>query len=128
MIVRLCSGLGNQMFQYAFGRSVSRARNETLLFKKYNLGWGNQRAYSLGAFNVGVKFKRWVFGPTFKDTAFCYNPDVFTAPPGSYYVGYWQTEKYFDEPLVRAELSLRAPVSPESECIAAQIRSRPSAF
>lgn len=128
MIVRLMSGLGNQMFQYAFGRSVSRARKEHLRFIKYRLGKGYPRAYSLGAFNVDVEFARWTLGPRYKETTFAYDPGVFKARAGSYLIGYWQTAKYFDEPLVRKELSLRLPVSQESVQVSKLIASQPSAF
>ena len=56
MIVLLQGGLGNQMFQYAFGRSVARARGEELLFAKRGDmdALGSRMAYSLCAFETSV--------------------------------------------------------------------------
>jgi Glycosyl transferase family 11 len=108
---------------------VSQARKEKLLFKKYRLGRGHQRPYSLGAFNVHVKFAKWALGPKYQETTHCrYDPGVYTAQASSYFIGYWQTEKYFDEALVRKELSLRLPVGRESERVGKLIKSQPSAF
>ena len=56
MIVMLAGGMGNQMFQYAFGRSVSSIRREPLFFEPCGLGPGCERAYSLSAFNVTVNW------------------------------------------------------------------------
>lgn len=128
MIVRLNGGLGNQMFQYAFGRSVSKIRGEDLFFVKVGLDRGYHRAYSLGAFNVEAKFTGGVSGPVYDERTFAYDPGVFAAPTGSYYCGCWQTEKYFNEALVRKELSFKNPMSQQTEQVAEKIRSRTSAF
>ena len=58
MIVRLQGGTGNQLFQYAFGRSVALARNEELFFEKRGdmESGGSTFPYSLDLFNTIVKF------------------------------------------------------------------------
>ena len=50
MIVQFAGGLCNQMFQFAFGQSISAKRNEPVLYWKKDLDRGCARAYSLGAF------------------------------------------------------------------------------
>ena len=128
MIVRLFGGMGNQMFQYAFGRSVSSVRKEPLFFRLGRLGPGFRRAYSLDAFNVSVNWDDGMERPEYVERYFRYDPQVYNAAPGSVFRGCWQTEKYFDECIVRKELSLRNPVGAESQRVAAKILSGPSAF
>jgi Glycosyl transferase family 11 len=130
MIVLLQGGLGNQMFQYAFGRSVSRARNEELLFEKRgDMRDGIARFnYSLDVFKTGVTFT--TSGNTssqYKERIFAYDKEVYTAPNGTHFTGYWQTEKYYFEPeIIRAELSLRNVVSDQAQRIADEISAKPN--
>lgn len=130
MIVRLHAGLGNQMFQYAFGRSVAAVRNEELFFKKVDLGMGHCRAYSLDAFNIQATFTESQGDYEFEEKiSNIYDPEVYTAPPNGYFTGVWQTEKYFNESLVRNELSFKNPMSESSLRIADEIMAAPhSAF
>jgi hypothetical protein len=60
IIIRLKGGLGNQMFQYAFGRYLSLRNNDTLKLDKSFLekparGY-TKREYELGIFNIKEKF------------------------------------------------------------------------
>jgi hypothetical protein len=100
MIVRLNGGLGNQMFQYAFGISLADRWDETPYFYKVGLDNGQHRAYGLGAFNLPVHFKEPDNMFAFGEPVFKYNPDVYEASRNSYFVGCWQTEKYFNLQLV----------------------------
>jgi len=96
MIVYLGGGLANQMFQYAFGRSVSIIRKEELFFEKTSLGL-TQRAYGLDAFNIKIRFVGLpTTAPRYQEGIFHYDPEVYTAPKGTYFLGCWQTEKYFN--------------------------------
>ncbi len=128
MIVYLGGGLCNQLFQYSFGRSVSLARNEELFFEKTSLGRTN-RAYGLGAFNIELKF---VDKPTtgyYGEPIFHFDPGVYTAPKDSYFSGCWQTERYFNIPVIRRELILRNLVSEQTRRVADEILATPhSAF
>jgi hypothetical protein len=111
MIVALNGGLGNQMFQYAFGVSVGLARCEELSFHKVGLDNGNHRAYSLGVFNTDVVFKNPVGNPIYAEKTFAFDKGVIDAVGGSYFVGNWQTEKYFAKKIIRAHLTPKNPLS-----------------
>jgi hypothetical protein len=116
--VELMGGMGNQMFQYAFGVSVAKARDETVAFRFCK---GQRRPYSLGAFNCRVDPAEHT-GQVYGEPVFAFDPSVYTAPRGSAFVGHWQTERYFDESLVRQDLTLRHPVSAKTREIAAAIQ------
>ena len=53
IIIKLKGGLGNQMFQYAFGRLIALARREELKLDKDILGQkGTRRSYGLDVFKI----------------------------------------------------------------------------
>ena len=54
VIVRLSGGLGNQMFQYAFGRAVARERN--LLFDASSFSADRLRDFRLDCFGLDLKW------------------------------------------------------------------------
>jgi len=73
MIVRLQGGLGNQMFQYAYGRSRGAKFDKS--------GIVAPRTYALDPFRLPIEFSE----------------DPATD------IGYWQSEKWFDHALIRKE-------------------------
>ena len=105
MKVRLQGGLGNQLFQYSFGRSLSLVRNEELFFDKTLIEADPQRSYSLGAYGLMLNFDPSVHGPLFVENGMPYDPRVLTTPKGTVFHGYWQSEKYFNIPVIRKEFS-----------------------
>ena len=56
LIVRLQGGLGNQMFQYALGRSVALQTSRALYFEQHRLKRDKQRQLMLQAFYTKIKF------------------------------------------------------------------------
>lgn len=112
-IVKLMGGLGNQMFQYAFGAALGDDvyYDRSWFATSKNTPGCTPREYELGVFNVRVKFAtirrrvprfiRKLFGilsnrklPMIKETkTHVYCPDLIC--DCGYFTGYFQTEKYF---------------------------------
>jgi len=135
VVMRMAGGLGNQLFQYAAGLALSKARGARLLLDTTSYRKDKLRTYSLDAFALTPRFVPGPFVPIMAafDTRYVgrmlrsampavgwhhvfdrsqgYEPDRF--PPGGNLVldGYWQSDKYFagiaDE--VRAAFAFREP-------------------
>jgi hypothetical protein len=150
IIVRLIGGIGNQMFQYAVGRSLADRlcvplKLDTTGFIDYTL-----RSYSLWAFNIAadVASREEIIAATgqtrfarsygkvarrlpwlprrdhiVRETSQAFEAAVLESPDGSYLSGYWQSEKYFLSVAERlhAEFTVRPPLQGSDREIARQI-------
>ena len=131
MIVRYMGGIGNQMWHYAFGRGVSEARQEPLMFTRdfFKLGKADgllrSFTYCMDAWNIPeFRVAREVHNPIIHEEKFgVFQPSVYDAPPGASFVGPWQSEKYFlnVESKIREEFALREPPCEESFRVAEEI-------
>jgi len=133
IIVKLIGGLGNQMFQYALGRSLSLKNKEDFKlditgFEEYKL-----HSYSLGHFNINEHFatdseirlfKKYQRKPGRKwflrnrimtdqdkyatDELFYFQERILSLND-IYLDGYWQSEKYFKkyEEIIRQDFTLK---------------------
>ena len=149
IISRLIGGLGNQMFQYAAGRSLAIANSCELKldvsgFENYTLHNG----YELDIFNIkaGIanskevsrlvskqsRLMRFVFrklkikkSTHFLEKSFTFDHNFFDAKPPVYLDGYWQSYKYFEsiEPQLKQEFSLKNSISRLNLDISEQISS-----
>ncbi len=126
IITQLTGGIGNQMFQYAFARSLSLQFHSDLYLDIYSYEWDSLRDYELDAFNISPKIAdrgvidsvkkskpslkiRLLFKlkrkpipnyyfPHIKELKFSYNETVSKIPNQSVYLeGYWQSAKYFEK-------------------------------
>lgn len=124
MKVQLMGGLGNQMFQYAFGRSMSLARNLPLYFnsKKAEIQ-DSHIQYMMDVYDLDLKFDN-TRNEIYYEGGMPFNPDVYKASPDALYFGNWQTEKYFNEEIIRKELSRPKGEPGKSNIALADLASR----
>lgn len=134
IIIEPLGGLGNQLFVYATGRSLSIERGVELEADLRNFEGYKWHDYELDSFHSNLKVitnpsLRWMpnnirktsirisdgisrrvkgFNPkNIQEKSFIFDPGVLKAPDGSRLRGYFQSPKYFDKhgDLIRAEIS-----------------------
>lgn len=124
VVVKLQGGLGNQLFQYAFGRSIAKSHGYQIKFDITSYDQDKLRDYCLDKFKVEVDFAtveelepfryieptlskkvaRKFFGYDFNKYPERYinegyhriHADNFSPQDGGYYEGYWQNIHYFE--------------------------------
>jgi hypothetical protein len=124
IIINLTGGIGNQLFQYAFGRALSLKSNCELVVDISSYEWDKLRQYSLNVFNLPIRkatqieinnikkskvslINRILYSllgdpipyylfSVIKEKSFKYdlNFNLFRTK-NVYLEGYWQSEKYF---------------------------------
>ncbi|MEO6630787.1 MAG: alpha-1,2-fucosyltransferase [Mucilaginibacter sp.] len=153
LVVKLQGGLGNQMFQYAFGLSASKKMNAQLSLDLsfYNQNHGlTPRTYALDIFGCQNKFAGSnvvdsYFRPgllqrlsnkaglnkhtVYHEKAMRFDKGVFDVSPPVYFEGFWQSEQYFNsiESEVRAAFSFKKPLNLQSQKIADELEQLPNA-
>ncbi|MEP7167929.1 MAG: alpha-1,2-fucosyltransferase [Bacteroidota bacterium] len=132
IVVKLKGGLGNQMFQYAFGRFLSIKNNdqlildttflldrtplENVIFRDYDLDIFNLKVKHINLYEVSLinkkkyalLFNKWL--KPVNEKVFNYDSEVLNLPrSGAYFDGYWQTEKYFNpvEKIIKEDFRLK---------------------
>lgn len=108
-VVRLMGGLGNQLFQYAFGRGMQ----ENGIKVKYdisNFGKSKHREFMLGSFDLGLEFSPFVGANTIMDNVSRPTFDLnYQKMDGRNFFGYWQYLAYFENilPILRREICVK---------------------
>jgi len=153
IITKLQGGLGNQIFQYTFGKSLAKKNNTDL---KLDLSFYNdkqnnlQRNYSLKYFNTKenialdketkkLKKNEWKDGRRsffhnlffanksiyIKEKQFNFDKKILKTTEDIYLDGYWQSEKYFKdiEKIIKKELTLKERLSNRAKEIAKEIKN-----
>ncbi|MEI6876431.1 MAG: alpha-1,2-fucosyltransferase, partial [Spirochaetota bacterium] len=139
-IVKIHGGLGNQMFEYAFARSLaSEAGSEVFLDIQTDGPEQAHKGYELGRlYDVSLplakkaEVERLAVMPTttlnrlrrkyltkrthFIDRKYRYQGELFARQGDAYYEGYWQSEKYFArvETELRREFTFRPKLDEEN--------------
>ncbi len=148
IIVKLIGGLGNQLFQYALGRSLAYLNKTELKLDITNFESYEPHSYNLKYFNIlenlttkkevgrFKKYKKkngkiWFLYNRFvadkskyvQEQRFDFDPSILDIKADAYLDGYWQTEKYFKEieDDLRKELTLKKPLSSYSKSIGDEI-------
>lgn len=153
IIVRLCGGLGNQMFQYAAGRGLALSRGEPLLL---DLDWfhgssgsSTSRRYELHRYPIAahvaspverlsIRLRASRLGARHAwlrrgwavhcEAGFDHDPSVHRLKGHIYLDGYWQSPRYFEHAAeaVRAELWPTHPVGARDGAVLNLIREGPA--
>lgn len=148
IVVRLCGGLGNQLFQYAFARVLAlRHSTEVVLDLSWykNIPVGNtKRVFELDKYGIfgreaSPSESRWFvlhqgrivtrlnFIPRrwkhIRESGFDFSPPALELPDNVYLDGYWQSYMYLEgmESTLREELTPNIPLSAADKNIADQI-------
>jgi hypothetical protein len=138
--IKIIGGLGNQLFQYAFGRSLSHDLNTEISFDLsyyYESSKSPKHAiYSLNLFNIKENIDTMNFSDKESSKLNYYDEASFNELTGfpslnnynklklpAYFDGYWQSEKYFlhNEKIIRNELELKIPLTGTNKLVAKDI-------
>lgn len=141
IIARLDGGLGNQMFQYAAGRSLSLYHRvplylDTTILEKDPAGAYTARTYALDCFKIealktteeqlahfsepssrlsraiGRIFPSLRKKLSFSEPGFCFYQSFFRLPADTLLIGFWQSEKYFKS----FDKQIRSELSLKNSC------------
>jgi hypothetical protein len=145
IITQLKGGLGNQLFQYALGRSLAQKYNVPLRLDTSWFGIVPNRQYDLGNFAISGtvatpeeidqvkgslitrladRMKPYYRRTSITEQAFQFDPHILSAGPNTYLDGYWQSEKYFKDiaPLIRNEFTVTAQPTGKNKELLQQIQ------
>lgn len=150
IISQLTGGLGNQMFQYAFGYSVARKNKTQFRYVYQNIEGNTKREFELLCFKIsgqeatrkelmatGYPFTR--LGQLlvkmrikkqslFKEKAFQFDKNALEVNGNLVLQGYWQSEKYFKmyRKDIQNEFAFVEAVKGKNRIIAKQMQSQNS--
>lgn len=122
LTVRLVGGLGNQLFQYAYGRTLMRQHEVQFM------NHCGQYGCSVDRFNTQVVYNEKPEGPARSEKGLTYDPSELVVQDPSVLYGYWQCEKYFldVENALRLEFTLKEAPSDYAKGIAEQVEREQS--
>lgn len=126
-IIHICGGIGNQMFQYAFGR-VHQERGSGVRFNPiwYKRTQYPPRPYRLDKFKIDIRISPYLKQPLIREAGF--NPAYMEMDNVNLH-GYWQYLPYYKNilPILKKELCVREEFyTAEFLNLRKQITSNPS--
>lgn len=149
---KLTGGLGNQLFQYAAASALNLATQQKVAFyfedsndyairklelEHYKLKIEIAHPSSIPGSTMIDRLKRKLNIDHFfrEKQHFQYQPDFFEQPPNTFYIGYWQNEKYFlehraqliqnlkwEKPLNAENLLLKKRITNNTNTVAVHVR------
>lgn len=152
IIIRLIGGLGNQLFQYAFGRAISERYQVPLLLDVTGFDTYKLHSYALSPFKIQgeiatteqINALTWKSTPPYFQLAYrqwqkmlplnwktlvfepshVFHPELLQLQPPKYFDGYWQSEKYFSAMAeeLRNDLQLQVSLSAQTKRIAKDMK------
>ena len=144
--VKLQGGLGNQMFQYAFGRAISLKLETPLLLDisgyEHQAAIDTKRYFQLSCYNIQAeaisqpqskinkissiikKIKGVLSNRTNPYSGYMFDPKYLNTKDGAYLEGFWQTEKYFKgiETILRSDFSLKEKLGEKAKLYKTRIK------
>jgi hypothetical protein len=134
VVTKILGGLGNQMFQYAFGRANALRGNTQLFLDRRGFAGYETHSFGLQHLNTEIHdapdamllmlqgrgrinrlLRRFLPGraSVYVEQGFQFDPLATQLRGDFYFEGYWQSEKYFIEfaPVIRRELQVKTPPS-----------------
>ena len=103
-VVKICEGFGNQMFQYAFAKSLNKKTGIKTILNIHSFNKLYRNPYRLYGLNikgetVDIEFnpKTEGFSVVQEETPYIFEKSLFEKEPSTYFNGYFQSYKYFDD-------------------------------
>lgn len=139
IVVNICGGLGNQMFQYAFGRHLAIRNQSSLKLDTRFINPPSQgpyydyRNFLLDRFNIEGEIAKLDFLSNIynkeedysflHENKYCFDPYKLEAKGNVYVSGYWQSPLYFSDikQLIKKEFLLKNEPDNENAEIANKI-------
>ena len=127
IVVRLCGGMGNQLWQMAFGKALESLGNEVAYDPSY-FDHDESRSYVLDRFIEPIRFSKRL-GTVHTEPDLLYHPELLKKYQEDCTLdGYWQTNKYWShiEPEIRKGTKLRTKPSEKTLEVWKQIQGSPN--
>lgn len=120
--IRLCGGLGNQLFQWALGLAF-HARGRNVSYDASLLDCDPARRYLLGDLGLSISPVHENQSPTVVEKSLRFDTTILGTKEGVLQ-GYWQSEKYFwlNQAYIRGVLFKRTRFSPKTLAVAQKIK------